>query len=382
MQDPTKPTAALVYTDELSKHVLSPNHPMKPVRLRYMYELMQTSGLLDSPSLLQAEPRMASRDELLLSHAPDYVEAVQVIGSGGIVPSMHEFGIGLGDNPPRVGMYDSTALVVGSTLLATQLVKDGKVPVAFSPAGGVHHHAMFNRASGFGVFNDAAIAVQTLINDGMRVAYVDIDCHHGDGVQAAFYDTDRVLTISLHESGQWLFPGTGFVDEIGTGDGEGYSVNVPLAPYTQDELWLRSFNEVVPPLVHAYAPDVLFIQLGIDTHFRDPLTHLQLTTQGFTAAVARLLKLGSEFGGTIAVGGGGYDMGAVARAWTMTLAEMSGFKLPETVPTSFDALSGLDYFEDRPGPLPLPDDTAKEVTEFAERTVDTVKRELFSRFGL
>lgn len=378
----SNPVAAIVYNDKLSQHVLSPNHPMKPVRLRYMHELMKESGLLDSPLLQQAEPRMASRDEILLSHDADYVDAVQVIGSGGIVPGMHEFGIGLGDNPPRLGMYDSTALVVGSTLVATQLVTDGQIPVAFSPAGGVHHHAMFNRASGFGVFNDTSIAIQGLVNDGLRIAYVDIDCHHGDGVQAAFYDTDRVLTISLHESGQWLFPGTGFVDETGSGAGEGYSVNVPLAPYTQDELWLGTFDEIVPPLVNAYSPDLLFIQLGIDTHFRDPLTHLQLTTQGFTAAVARLLNLGAESGGTVAVGGGGYDMGAVARAWTMALAEMSGFALPERVPESFVSLSGLDYFEDRPGPAPLPEDTAAEVAMFAERTVETVKRAVFSRFGL
>ena len=207
-------TAALVYTDELSRHVLSPNHPMRPIRLRYMHELMRASGLLEATALLREEPRAATRDEILLSHDADYVDAVQVIGSGGIVPNMFEFGIGPGDNPPREGMYDSTALVAGSTLVATELVRSGKVSVAFSPAGGVHHHAMYNRASGFGVFNDAAIAIQKLVNDGLRVAYVDIDCHHSDGVQAAFHNSNRVLTISLHESGQWLFPGSGFVEEI------------------------------------------------------------------------------------------------------------------------------------------------------------------------
>ncbi len=382
MTEQPSPAAALVYSDELSQHVLNPNHPMRPIRLRYMHELMAASELLNAPSLLQAEPRMASRDEILLSHDPDYVDAVRAIGSGGIVPNMYEFGIGSGDNPPRPGMYDSTALVVGGTLVATQLVRDGKVPVAFSPAGGVHHHAMFNRASGFGVFNDAAIAIQKLVDDGLRVAYVDIDCHHGDGVQAAFYKTDRVLTISLHESGQWLFPGSGFVEETGSGIGEGYSVNVPLAPYTQDELWLRTFDSTVPPLVEAYAPDLLFIQLGIDTHFRDPLTHLQITTQGFTAAVTRLLELGRVNDGTVAVGGGGYDMGAVARAWTMGLASMAGFELPDSVPESFDAVAGLDYFEDRPGPVALDEDVAEEVERFAVRTVEAVKSTIFGRHGL
>lgn len=382
MTEPSRASAALVYSDELSRHVLSPNHPMRPVRLRYMHELMRASGVLDSPSLLQVEPRPASREEILRYHDADYVDAVRVIGAGGIVPNMYEFGIGPGDNPPRKGIYDSTALTAGGTLVATELVQSGAVPVAFAPAGGVHHHAMSNRASGFGVFNDAAIAIRGLADSGLRVAYVDIDCHHGDGVQAAFYGTDRVLTISLHEGGQWLFPGSGFVEETGEGAGEGYSVNVPLAPYTQDELWLRAFDQLVPPLVRSFKPDVLFVQLGIDTHFRDPLTHLQLTTQGFTAAVTRLLALGAECGRTVAVGGGGYDMGAVARAWTMAMAEMTGFALPEQVPPAYDLVQGLTTFADVPWPPPLPDDTAGEVEQYAGQTVEAVKKAVFGRFGL
>lgn len=374
--------AALVYNDELSRHVLSPNHPMRPVRLRYMHELMRASGLLDSPALLQSEPLHAERDEILRIHGADYVDVVRVIGSGGIVPNMHEFGIGAGDNPPRAGMYNATALTVGSTLVATELVQSGAVPVAFSPSGGVHHHAMANRASGFGVFNDAAIAIQGLADSGLRVAYVDIDCHHGDGVQTAFYGTDQVLTISVHESGMWLFPGSGSVEETGEGAGEGYSVNIPLAPYTQDELWLQTFDQLVPPLVGAFKPDLLFVQLGIDTHFMDPLTHLQITTQGFTAAVSRLLTLGAQCGKTVAVGGGGYDMGAVARAWTMAMAEMTGFALPDHVPAKYQSVLGLTSFADDPVPPPLPDDTEKEVAQYAGQTVEAVKKTFFGRFGL
>ena len=382
MTDTSKhPAAALVYTDELSRHVLSPNHPMRPARLGYMHQLMDASGLLACPALRQEQPRPASRDEILRVHDPDYVEAVRVIGAGGIVPNMHEFGIGAGDNPPRPGMYDSTALTVGSTLVATELVMSGKVPVAFAPAGGVHHHAMRAHASGFGVFNDAAIAIQGLVDDGLSVAYVDIDCHHGDGVQRTFYDTDRVLTISIHESGQWLFPGSGAVSEIGTGDGTGYSVNLPVAPYTQDDLWLKTFDAVVPQLVTSFNPDLLFIQLGIDTHFRDPLTHLQITTQGFAAAVSRLLALGAACGRTVAVGGGGYDMSAVARAWTMATAKMCDFELPAEVPASYDALSGLTTFEDSPGPKPLPPDVSVEVERYAANTVESAKQLLSGRFG-
>jgi acetoin utilization protein AcuC len=241
---------------------------------------------------------------------------------------------------------------------------------------------MAGRASGFGVFNDSVIAIRKLVDRGLRVAYVDIDCHHGDGVQAGFYDTDRVVTISLHESGEWLFPGSGSVSESGAGVGAGYSINIPLAPYIQDELWLNAFDQLVPPLVGAFKPDLVFTQLGIDTHFRDPLTHLQLTTQGFAEAVRRLGVLAGECGAWVAVGGGGYDMGAVARAWTMAMAEMAGFALPELVPESYEAVPGLTTFADIPGPAPLPPDAAKQVEEYAAQTIEQVKKTFFARFGI
>lgn len=381
-QDSPPNKAALIYSDELSRHVLSPNHPMKPIRLRYMHELMRASGLLDFDGLIQAKPREATRSEIGRYHGDEYVDIVQAVSSGSIVFNMHDFGIGPGDNPPREGMYESSALTAGSSVVATEMAVSGDVRAAFAPAGGVHHHAMANRASGFGVFNDAVIAIKGLVEQGMRVAYIDIDCHHGDGVQAAFYDTDQVLNISIHESGQWLFPGTGFVSESGERDGDGYSVNIPLFPYTQDALWMRAFDELIPPLVRAYKPDVIFTQLGIDTHFRDPLTHLQLTTQGFTAAVRKLQGLADEIGPWISVGGGGYDMGAVARSWTMAMAEMAGFDLPDRVPDGYAEVRGLTTFIDEPGPAPLPEDIASEADEYAEKTIEEVKKTFFGRFGI
>lgn len=374
--------SALVYSNELSRHVLSPNHPMKPIRLSYMHELMSASGLLDFDGLIEAQPREATRSEIARYHGDEYIDVVKAVSSGSIVFNMHDFGIGPGDNPARGGLYESSALTAGSSIVATEIAVSGEAQAAFAPAGGVHHHAMANRASGFGVFNDAVIAIKGLIEQGMRVAYIDIDCHHGDGVQAAFYDTDQVLNVSIHESGQWLFPGSGFVSETGEGDGEGYSVNIPLFPYTQDALWMRAFDELIPPLVRAYKPDVLFTQLGIDTHFRDPLTHLQLTTQGFTEAVRKLHDLANEIGPWIAVGGGGYDMGAVTRSWTMAMAEMSGFDLPPRVPTSYTTVRGLTTFIDEPGPAPLPEDIASEAEEYAEKTIMEVKKTFFGKFGL
>ena len=297
MQQPYKRTerssaTALVYSPHQAELDLGPTHPLRPIRYRYTHELMRLSGLLNSPNIREVAPGPATQAEIELYHSHDYVEAVKAIGEGELDPAFVRFGFGAADNPPVRGIYDAAALTAGGSIVACELVTSGQARNAFALAGGVHHHAMASMASGFGVFNDAVIAMKGLVDRGVRVAYVDIDCHHGDGVQAGFYDDPRLLTISLHESGQYLFPGTGFVNETGAGKGEGYSVNVPLAPYTSDETWLWAFDQVVPKVVRAFRPDFLFAQLGIDTHFKDPITHMRLTTQGFATAVKRLMALG------------------------------------------------------------------------------------------
>jgi len=376
-----QPKTAFVYTDELSQYQLSPEHPLRPIRLRYMHELMKASGVLDLNNVDSPAPRIATRKEIETSHDPEYVSIVEAISNGAIAPGMGEFGLGTSDNPVRRGMYDTTALCIGSTLTASELVTSGKAVVAFAPAGGVHHHAMPRNAAGFGVFNDAVIAMKAMVKAGLRVAYIDIDCHHGDGVQMGHYGSDQVLTISIHESGQWLFPGTGYVQEIGVGDGIGYSVNIPLAPYTQDDDWHAMFDKVIPPLVRAFKPDVLFTQLGIDTHFRDPLTHLSLTTQGFNLAVKKLGLLAVDIGKWVAVGGGGYDLSAVARSWTMALATMANYDLPDEAPKSFTLLSNLTNFADVP-PAPNEEPYLNDIQNFNSGTLDEIRSMIFPKFGL
>jgi acetoin utilization protein AcuC len=377
----THPKTALVYADALSQYRLSPEHPLRPIRLRHMHELIRASGLLDLVNVASPAPRVATKQEIETSHDPDYVSIVEAISNGAIAPGMGEFGLGTSDNPVRPGIYDTTALCVGSTLTASELVTSGKADVAFAPAGGVHHHAMPRSAAGFGIFNDAVIAMKAMVAAGLRVAYIDIDCHHGDGVQMGHYYSDQVLTISIHESGQWLFPGTGYVQEIGSGDGKGYSVNVPLAPYTQDDEWHATFDEVIPPLVRTFKPDVLFTQLGIDTHFQDPLTHLSLTTQGFNLAVKKLGVLATEIGKWVAVGGGGYDLSAVARSWTMALASMANFELPEDVPMSFTSLSNLTTFADIP-PAPAEQRYLSEIQTHNTQTLNEIRSLIFPKFGI
>jgi len=204
------------------------------------------------------------------------------------------------------------------------------------------------------------------------VAYIDIDAHHGDGVQDAFYETDRVLTISLHESGLYLFPGIGFVEEMGKGAGYRHAVNLPFAPYTDDELYLWAFEEIVPPLVRRFQPDVVVSQLGVDTHYRDPLTHLCLTTSGYVAAVTTIKKLAPRW---LALGGGGYDVDVVARAWTLAYGVMSGQEFPDNLPSAYADKYGHGSLRDHEKPR-ISFELREQAHRYAEAGVAALRRAL------
>ncbi len=323
--------AAFVYADALSRHVLRPDHPMRPVRLRRTYELLRSYGAFDGSASRLVSPRTAAEAEVARVHTPEYIAAVRSLSSGRGSVSPERYGFSdLGDNPVYPGMYEAALLSSGATLLAAEMVGSGQVNAAFSIAGGLHHAAPA-RASGFCIFNDPALAVHYFLAQGQRVAYVDVDAHHGDGVQNIFYRDNRVLTISIHESGHYLFPGTGFTTESGAGPGEGYSVNIPLYPYTEDELYLWAFRQAAMPLLEAFAPDILVTQLGIDSYHSDPLTHLQLTSRGYVAVIRELARLNLPW---LALGGGGYDLEAVARCWTLAYGVMLGIEWPDRIPDS------------------------------------------------
>jgi acetoin utilization protein AcuC len=351
---------------------------MRPVRLRYAFELLDAYGAFDDSDSLLVEPRAATAEEVMWYHTPEYVQAVRALSDGdrSVNPADHNFGPG--DNPAYEGIFDASALSTGAALVAVEMLVAGEVDAAFSISGGLHH-AMPNYAYGFCVFNDPVIAIKRLLAEGMRVAYIDIDCHHGDGVQYAFYDTDQVLTISLHESGAFLFPGTGFTQETGAGLGRGHAVNLPLFPYTTDEVFLWAFREVVPRLLDAFRPDVLVTQLGIDTHYLDPLTHMALTVQGFAEAVAELSKLAPRK--WLALGGGGYDLHAVARAWTLAYGVISQQEFPTDIPESYRNAYGVESLPDPDDP-PLDTSPIKDARNFAEASVQSVQRLIFPTHGI
>lgn len=323
-----------------------PGHPLKPERLQRTFELLSEYGAFDAPNVRAVTPRPATDDELALFHTREYIDVVRTLSAGDIRPAAWQHGFGPGDNPVFGRMYEIESLKVGSGLTGAASLVNGECDVAFSFSGGLHH-AMPDRASGFCVFNDAAIAIHWLVRQGLRIAYVDVDVHHGDGVQAAFYDTDRVLTISLHQDGRTLFPGTGFVDEVGTGAGMGYSVNVPLPPYTDDEMYLWAFQQVVPPLLERFRPDILVTQLGVDTHHQDPLAQLALTTAGHAALFESLARLAPRW---LALGGGGYDIGVVPRSWTLAFGVMSDQSFADELPKAYRARYGGQWLRDREGP--------------------------------
>ncbi len=366
--------AAFVYNNDLSRHVLRSDHPMKPVRLQHTYELLEAYNAFDGENSTLVEPRPATDEEICALHDLEYVEAVKSFSRGERVPASSRFNFSAGgDNPIYEGMYEAAALSTGATLVAAELVDGGRANVAFNISGGLHHAAA-GSASGFCVFNDPAVAIKYLLGKGLRVVYVDIDAHHGDGVQNAFYDTERVLTVSLHESGRFLFPGTGSVDEIGSGPGRGFSVNLPFYPYTDDDTYLWAFREIVPPLVQAFKPDVLVTQLGIDSYYSDPLTHLLLSSRGFVEAVREFARMGLPW---LAMGGGGYDLGAVARCWTLAYGVMMGREWPDEIPPLHREKYGLEQLRDAGMPVSVPDDMSREARSFAEKSVDQLKQLVF-----
>src|SRR5437879_5968884 len=298
--------AGFVWDPRLASHVYRDDHPLKPRRLRGVHDTLERLGAFARPNARLLAPRDATRAELGRVHDAAYVDAV-IRASADPDGDYGEWGLHpFGDTPPFAGMHEASLLTTGATLVAMEEVLAGRARVAFNGAGGLHH-AMRRKASGFCIYNDPAIACGLLADRGMKVAYVDIDAHHGDGVQAAFYDTDRVLTISLHESGRTLFPGTGFADERGAGKGAGYSINVALPAFTDDHAYVRAFDAVVPALVERYRPDVLVTQQGIDTHFTDPLTHLQLSTRAREHVVRWFASTPFRW---VAMGGGGCDLDA------------------------------------------------------------------------
>jgi acetoin utilization protein AcuC len=360
-------SACVVFDKTLTDYDFGPGHPMSPIRVDLTMRLAESLGVLGGEGLFAVNAPVASDDLIATVHTAELIEAVQAISDDPYqVDEVH--GLGTDDNPCFEGMHQAAAHVVGASVEAARRVWSGETLHAANISGGLHH-AMPGKASGFCVYNDVAVAIRWLLANGARkVAYVDVDVHHGDGVEKVFYDDPRVLTISLHETGQMLFPGTGFPNDTGGPDAPGSAVNVALPPGTADGGWLRAFHAVVPPLVREFAPDVLVTQHGCDSHIEDPLAHLMLTVDGQRAAHLALHDLAHEVcdGRWVVVGGGGYAIvDVVPRSWTHLLAIVGGSPLDPHTETPGDWREHIQTLLGRTAPFRLTDGRTPAYREWA-----------------
>ena len=358
-----------VYAPELADFELGPSHPFKPVRLELTRSLLADAGILRPDEVVAPTP--LSEKALFSVHSAAYVAAVKDASSGKAVDDLYSFGLGTGDNPVFEGMHEVVLEICAATMTAFELVCSGEASKAVNLAGGLHH-ALRAKASGFCVYNDIAVGIHRAVDDhNMRVVYVDLDAHHGDGVQEAFYDTPDVMTISLHESGRYLFPGTGHTYETGRGAGRGLSVNMPLEPFTEDESFLEAFERVVPRAIEAFEPDLIVLQAGADMHRLDPLADLALSLEGMATAYERMVALAEEYTGgkMVVTGGGGYDpYRTVPRAWARLWAAVSGRPMPLVLPASW---------RERWQPL-SPVELPERSTDAPDSTVPATRRALVS----
>ncbi|MDF0589736.1 acetoin utilization protein AcuC [Candidatus Methanocrinis natronophilus] len=358
----------LYYSDRFLNYNFGPEHPLNPTRLSLSYKLMEDSGLIDD-KMEVLEPEPASEEELRLVHTLEYIEAVRLEE-----PDL-AFGLGSDDTPVFPGIFDASRTMAGGSIDAAKRIVAEDCS-AFNIAGGLHH-AFPTQAAGFCVFNDVALAISILKERFSRILYIDIDAHHGDGVQQIFYEDPNVLTFSIHESGDYLFPGTGFVDEAGYGPGLGYCVNLPMPMYASDQDFRLAFEEVVPRLFDWFKPQVVVAELGVDTHYSDPLTSLNLTLRGYARMVRRIVELTGIYAERrlLALGGGGYSLQVVPPAWTAALHLMRGEEPTEYLPPYW-----VELFSNVVGYVPLsyPDIDLPIGTETEKRVslelASTIKR--------
>ncbi|MHB1738456.1 MAG: acetoin utilization protein AcuC [Actinomycetes bacterium] len=322
----------IIWDESMTRYDFGPDHPMSPVRIDLTIRLARELGLLDRGGVQVTGAEPADDPRLQTVHDPGYIDAVRrAANHPGTVDLVH--GLGTEDNPVFPGIHEASARIVGASVQAAEVVWTGLVEHAVNIAGGLHH-AMPAAASGFCVYNDAAVAIHRLLELGaQRVVYLDLDAHHGDGVEHVFWDEPRVLTVSLHESGRTLFPGTGFPEDTGGSAAPGGAVNVALPAGTGDSGWLRAFHAVVPALVEAFVPEVVVSQHGADSHFLDPLAHLALSVDAQRCAYAVVHELAHRFAGGrwVALGGGGYEIvDVVPRTWSHLVAIAAGHPVPPT----------------------------------------------------
>lgn len=373
--------SAFIYSELFSQYELGPLHPFKTSRAKIVYELCHRYRLFDGPGIAIVTPEPLDFEKLALFHSSEYLNLLQAASSNSFRFEMLGCGLGTDENPVFEGLYDLVTLAAGATYRGAELLLHEDYSRVLNVFGGFHH-AGRSHAEGFCYINDAGIAIAHCLQQGLRVAYVDLDAHHGNGVQDAFYNDNRVLKISLHESGKSLYPWSGFETELGAGAGKGYNINVPLLQGTDDETYLYAFSHIVPPLLQRFAPDVTVAVFGADAHHADPLVHLNTSNHPICRAAQTIVDMSPR---VLALGGGGYNIYVSARTWTLVWAIMNRLK-PED--SFLGAVGGMMYGpESESGSLAedsllvVQDDAKERALKEAERVVDYLTATAFPLVG-
>lgn len=372
-----------VYSDKMARFDFGPDHPFRPERAAKTYDLCLRYGVMNHPWMTILDPEAIAETLLTLFHKPKYLHLLKEASAGQFRLDMLESGLGTEDNPIIPGIYEWSLRAAGGTRAALHALLRQDALVAFSPLGGFHH-AMSGHAEGFCYINDIAIAILDVLHEtpALRIAYVDCDAHHGNGVQSAFYEDARVLFISIHETGKVLYPWSGSETEIGEGAGRGFTVNVPLAPQTDDEVYAFAFDAVVPPLIKNFSPDLIVAELGADVLVSDPLTHFKLTNNGYQRIVKRMMESCPKI---LGLGGGGYDLYRTARCWTLAWSLLNHVEPAD----EFAGLVGGMMFGPEmevgslyDAPYQSKAEFKKKAFEEANRVVAFIRKEIFPMHGI
>lgn len=381
--DVKKEGSIFVYSDDLAKFDFGPDHFFKPERAAKTLELCNRYGVMYLPWMDVLKPEAIDRSLLSLFHETEYLKILENASNGEVILETLERGIGTEDNPILPGVFEWALKVTGGTRDALNRIASGQALVAFNPLGGFHH-ARAGSAEGFCYINDIVISIRDLLNNypDVRIAYIDIDAHHGNGVQEGFYNDPRVLFICTHETGKSLYPWSGNETEIGEGEGKGYTVNIPMEPESDDEIFSLLFNTLIPPLVESFKPDIIVAEIGADALISDPLTHLKLTNNSYTKALEKMMGICPRI---LALGGGGYDLYRTARCWTLAWAALNNME-PED---EFAGLVGGMMFgpEKEVGslydsPYSSKGEGKERAMSEAKRIIDYIQKEIFPVYGI
>ena len=370
--------AAFIYSTELEERSYPPEHPFNTIRATRVRQIANSMGLLSGGGRSEVAPVAADRIVLKKFHTARYLRILQDASKGHWDSGAFSMGLGTGDCPIFDGLYEYAVLASGATLVAAELILSGSADVAFNPSGGFHH-AGPERASGFCYINDVALACMVLAEKGKRVLYLDVDVHHGDGVAYGFYNRSDVMTISFHENPRVLFPGTGFENEIGTGEGKGYCINVPLPPGTYDEAYMKAFDAITPPLIKAFKPDVIVFELGADALADDPLAHLYLTNNTYVEIINRLLSFNRPI---LMTGGGGYHVDNTVRAWALAWSVLCGAEGINPGEGDVDSSGDKKQHDLRDEVLTVGSQQRDAVIPAIDATIEAIKAIVFDIHGL